>query len=306
MKNDKPDGYYDEVKYPFEKKDDIKAVFCEYEIIEHANNEEDYEYLGKDDVMLEIVNPNQNENLFIELAGEFTLCFSAWHSHYSAYGYDYDELKKDAIAIINGEYAALSFWINDEWFGATLLREEISHYTEPDYLISKIHFPAEFLKQIKSDGVVIKVDYWKPDDCYEFDVPSEQNCEEYSYPRRYGVRFIMKDGKCYGSASMKKYDDETAYISYMYIEEVDNADKLSASVIKHLEEDAKKAGMSRIFTNIEISEESLYTSLGYTETDRIDDDKVSQRNGAKVIFDKTMSKRLFGSEFDIIKRNILH
>jgi hypothetical protein len=64
------------------------------------------------------------------------------------------------------------------------------------------------------------------------------------------------------------------------------------SVIKHLEEDAKKAGMSRIFTNIEISEESLYTSLGYVETDRIDDGKVLQLNGAKVIFDKTMSKRL--------------
>jgi hypothetical protein len=43
MEIDKPDGYYDEIKYPFEKKDDIKAVFCEYEIIEHANNEEDYE-----------------------------------------------------------------------------------------------------------------------------------------------------------------------------------------------------------------------------------------------------------------------
>jgi hypothetical protein len=78
----------------------------------------------------------------------------------------------------------------------------------------------------------------------------------------------------------------------VYIEEVDNADELSASVIKHLEEDAKKAGMSRIFTNIGISEESLYTSLGYVETDRIDDDKVSQLNGAKVIFDKTLSKQL--------------
>jgi N-acetylglutamate synthase-like GNAT family acetyltransferase len=93
----------------------------------------------------------------------------------------------------------------------------------------------------------------KPYGYYEYlendDVSSEQNSDEYSYPRRYGVRFIMKGGKCYGSASMKKYDDETAYISYVYIEEVDNADELSASVIKHLEEDAKKAGMSRIFTN---------------------------------------------------------
>lgn len=172
MKNDKPDGYYDEIKYSFEKKNDIKAGLHEYEIIEHTNNEEDYEYLENDDV------------------------------------------------------------------------------------------------------------------------PSEQNSDEYSYPRRYGVRFIMKNGKCFGSASMKKYDDETAYISYVYIEEVDNADELSVSVIKHLEEDAKKAGMSRIFTNIEISEESLYTSLGYVETDRIDDGKVLQLNGAKVIFDKTMSKRL--------------
>ena len=67
---------------------------------------------------------------------------------------------------------------------------------------------------------------------------------------------------------------------------------LEITVIKLLEADAKKNGLSRIFRNIDISNFDLYSLLGYTETDKIDNDKVTQLDGAIVTFDKTMIKQL--------------
>lgn len=181
IENKKPDGYYDEIEYPFKKKDDIKSFFDKYEIIEHTNSESNYEYLEENDVVLEIVNPYRDENLFIEIAGEFTLYFSSWHSHYFTYEYDYKEMKNDALAIINGEYAALCFFIDDEWFGATLLKEEISHLVSPRDLIAKMNFSEEHLQKIRDKGVVILADYWKPNDCYEFDVSIESENIDYKF-----------------------------------------------------------------------------------------------------------------------------
>ena len=67
---------------------------------------------------------------------------------------------------------------------------------------------------------------------------------------------------------------------------------LEITVIKLLEADAKKIGLSRIFRNIDISDFDLYSLLGYTETDKIDNDIVTQLDGAIVTFDKTMIKQL--------------
>ena len=49
IENKKPDGYYDEIEYPFKKKDDIKSFFDKYEIIEHTNSESNYEYLEENE-----------------------------------------------------------------------------------------------------------------------------------------------------------------------------------------------------------------------------------------------------------------
>lgn len=151
----------------------IKSIFVGYEIIEHTNTETDYEHLEDTEVVLEIVNPYRDENLFIELAGELTLYFSSWHSHYYSYEYEYSEIKKDALAIINGEYGALSFFVEDKWLGGTLFKEEISHFTKPDDLIARMNFPEDHLQKAREKGIVILVDYWKFNDYYEFDVPKE-------------------------------------------------------------------------------------------------------------------------------------
>ena len=88
------------------------------------------------------------------------------------------------LLLLMGKYAALCFFIDDEWFGATLLKEEISHLVSPRDLIAKMNFSEEHLQKIRDKGVVILADYWKPDDCYEFDVSIESEKTDYTFPRR--------------------------------------------------------------------------------------------------------------------------
>ena len=294
--NNNTNTCYNRISSPINKKSDIKSIFKGYEIIEHTNAEMRYRHLEDNYVVLEVVNPYRNENLFIELAEEFTSFFSRWYSTYFTNEYDYSELKKTALAIINGEYAALSLLIDDEWLGSTLLKDEISQYTNPHDLIDKMHLPKDQLQRIRDNGVIVFADYWKPTDCFEFDIPKESEQTVYSFPRIYGCRFIIKDGKQYGSGLQKQYDNETAMISYVYVDDdIDdtyNAAELEIALIRLLEADAKKAGLKRIFSNIEDSEFDLYSSLGYTETAKIDNKRVWRLCGAIVIFDKTMIKEL--------------
>lgn len=290
--NKMPDEYLSRPIHPFEKKADVKTIFGEYEIIEHTNAEADYDYLEDAESILEIVNPYRDENLFIEFGDEFTVYFSGWHAHYFAYESEYERMKRDALGIARGEYAALRFLVCGRYLGEILLTDEISPFTEPAYLISKMYFPEDFLSRIRDKGAVIFAEYWRPDDSYEFYAPSESERGGYGFPRRGGVRFIIKDGKCYGSASARKYDDQTAYIKYVSVDDAENALALRTTLIKLLEDDAKKFGMSEIFVNIDISKLELYSSLGYTEIDKIDDDRIARIDGAVLGFDKTMGKRL--------------
>lgn len=162
----------DEIEYPYKKKDEICGLFSGYKIIEHTNAEPDYTYLEDDDVILEIVNPYRDENLFIELAAEFTLFFGDWHCHYFADEEDYCEMKKDALALVNGEYGVLGLYAEGKWLGNTLLKEKVSDSTEPWTLIDKMNFPEEFLQKIRTKGASIPVDYWRTKGRYKFDVSS--------------------------------------------------------------------------------------------------------------------------------------
>lgn len=271
-------------------KHDIASFFCAHKIIEHKNTEEAYAHLENNAVVLEIVNPYRKENLFIEIAGEITVSFSGWHAHYALYDPFYSEMKNDALSIIDGTYGVLCLFRADMCLCSILWKKELSYLTKPADLLSQLHVPVG---TIKDANMVIAAEYWRPDDCYEFEPAGKsEQPSDYSFPRRYSVRFILKDEKCYGSGSQKKYDDTTAYIKAVYVDDVDKASELHAALIKYLEADARKAGASKIFGNISQSEFDLYAALGYTEVPKIDDDKIRKLNGAIVIFDKTMMKNL--------------
>lgn len=296
VSNEKPKEYYKQIDCPYEKKDEIRTIFKMYDIIEHTNAEEDYDHLYDNDIVLEIVNPYREENLFITFEGEFTLSFGYWHAHYFPYEYDYNIMIADAAAIVNGKYGVMSFWFGDKWSCDVLLKEEITHFTAVDELIAKANFDVERMKKVKEQGVDIIIEYWEPNDCFEFNVSPESQRGEYYFPRRYGVRFVMKEGIPYGSGGWKRYDDETAYMHYVWIDEGVLAEperrRLELVLIKILEEDIRCAGLSKVFVNIEDSDTAKYASLGYVAVDKIANDKVWALTGCGIIFDKTMMKVL--------------
>lgn len=167
-RDDKPEGYYDEIEYPQERKDDVLSLFSDYEIIEHTNKEPDYDDFMDNDVALEIVNPHGKNNLFIELAGEFTICFSDWHAHFSPYEYDYGEMKKDAVSIINGKLGVCTFYVEERWLGGMLLKDKVPPFPNPAALIEEMDFSEDRIKMIREKGAVIHIDYWN--DCSEFEI----------------------------------------------------------------------------------------------------------------------------------------
>lgn len=146
-----------------------------YKVIEHTNNETDYEYLEDGDILLEVINPYSENSVYIELSGEFSLFFEEWHSHYLPYETEYFDLKSDLQGILNGENGALVVYSSKRWLGSTLHKGKISHSTNKQMLLPEIVSKNEFMNEIKSLGGKLTATYWNPiDDCV-FEIPKEDS-----------------------------------------------------------------------------------------------------------------------------------
>lgn len=130
MENDKPQGYYDEIEITASKKDDLLQFLKGYEVSVYSNSDEGYDYLDDNDLMLVVKNPYCDETLDIELAGEFSLYFAGWHTHYFTYEYDYEEMKKDIMGLLKGDIGALIATSSESWLCSTLCKDEVSHLTD--------------------------------------------------------------------------------------------------------------------------------------------------------------------------------
>ena len=114
----------------------------------------------------------------------------------------------------------------------------------------------------------------------------------YTFPRRSFIRYVVKDEKCYGCGGIKPYDDKRSFLYFSYVDGIEDDRSVHAALIQQLEKDAKKKGAESIFINIENDEFDWYASLGYKETERIEDEKTVRLQGAYVFFDKTVAKSL--------------
>ena len=61
------------------------------------------------------------------------------------------------------------------------MKNDASHLVSSRDLIAKMNFSEEHLQKIREKGVVIFADYWKPNDCYEFDVSMESENIDYKF-----------------------------------------------------------------------------------------------------------------------------
>ena len=278
---------------PFDKIDDIKYMLREFMVIEHTNKEVDYDFLDDGEIEFEVINKKHNENLSIRVcSGEFMLAFSYYHNHYFSYECEYESLKKDIIGILNGDFSIANMFVNGKWMASYVLEEEVSFRNGLEYFVEKAKpLPDEFVERIYSNDTFIVVDNWVKSDCYEFSFPVTG--KGFNFPRRgQCVRFIVKDGVDYGGGGIKLYNDATAYLHYVWVDDVEEKPLLEKEIIRLLEDDAKKLGAGRIFVNIDDEDYKLYKSLGYIEIPKIFNSRVIRFDGAIVTFDKTMLKLL--------------
>lgn len=121
-----PAGYFDYAE-PISKLDGLLGFFSERGIstVVRDNTADGYDYLEDGCEEIEAVNPWHGEGLFVELSGEFTLCFFDWHTHYASYELDYGCLLDDIKGVLENEKVVLTSSDDDSnTFGELLDIEE--------------------------------------------------------------------------------------------------------------------------------------------------------------------------------------
>lgn len=294
MENDKPQGYYDEIEITASKKDDLLQFLKGYEVSVYSNSDEDYDYLEDNDLMLVVKNPYCDETLDIELAGEFSLFFAGWHTHYFTYEYDYEEMKKDIMGLLKGDMGALIVETSEGWLGSSLCKDNVSHLTDEIQLLKNSFHHGETVDKFKRLGGRIKIVYWNPTDTISFDVVPGDLTPIRKFPRRSTVRFVVQDGEAIGSGSYKKFDTETACLLYLWIEPSDEYDEKTAyeELYEVLEKDIIADGYKTIFTLCDNDERGFYHEKGYQVGKERDQDVLTDLMGAEVIHDVAMEKNI--------------
>ena len=117
---------YDEIPDTSAVQEDLLAALSSQHVTVHTNEEPDFDYMENEDVAFVVKNPHNEENLLIELGGEFSVFFGLWHGQYKAVEYDYDRMKKDIAAILAGNAGVLSLYAEDHWLGSALCPEKVA------------------------------------------------------------------------------------------------------------------------------------------------------------------------------------
>ena len=265
-----------------------------YEVSVHSNADEGYDYLEDNDLMLVVKNPYCDETLDIELAGEFSLFFAGWHTHYFTYEYDYEEMKKDIIGLLNGDIGALVVNTSEGWLCSTLYKKDVDHLTDEIQLFKESIHHKETVDKFLRLGGRINIVYWNPADTISFDVVAENINPIRKFPRRSTVRFIVQDGKAIGSGSYKKFEDKTACLTYLLVEPSDEYDEKTVyeELYQILEKDIIADGYKTIFALCENDERDFYHEKGYRLGKERDRDMLIDLMGAEVIHDVTMEKNV--------------
>ena len=71
-----------------------------------------------------VKNPHSEEDLLIELCGEFSVFFEKWHGEYPATEEGYAQMTRDVQAVLAGSAGALSLYTEDGWQGTALCTEK--------------------------------------------------------------------------------------------------------------------------------------------------------------------------------------
>ena len=115
-----PQGDFD----PTEKQGELLMLLSGQQVTVHTSAEDDFDYMENEDVAFVVKNPHSEEDLLIELCGEFSVFFEKWHGEYPATEEGYAQMTQDVQAVLAGSAGALSLYTEDGWQGTALCTEK--------------------------------------------------------------------------------------------------------------------------------------------------------------------------------------
>lgn len=151
---------------PVDKLDEILSGLQNYNVEVHKSGEdnEEYKYLENGDVCITILNPYQDNKLFIDLDDEFTLTYCQCHCHYFADTDGYREVTKDIYAILKNDSCSSSLYCGNppKWLGSSFIQKSQIESVEKNFhFVLKI---AEFKKKLDVQGGKAEYHFWNPID----------------------------------------------------------------------------------------------------------------------------------------------
>ena len=164
---------YDEIADTTEKQGDLLMALSGQHVTVHTSEEPDFDYMENEDVAFVVKNPHNEEDLLIEMCGEFSLFFGLWHGQYKAVEYEYEKMKKDIAAILAGNAGVLSLYADDRWLGSTLCPEKVQADADAEKLLERCWEAQGPKDKLLQQGGKVELLYWDPVQNQSFVLPAK-------------------------------------------------------------------------------------------------------------------------------------
>lgn len=141
---------------------DLLVLLGGQQVTVHTCEEADFDYMEDEDVAFTVKNPHSEEDLLIELCGEFSVFFGTWHGTYKADEAEYDRMKQDVTAILNGQAAVLTLYAGGKWLGGVLCREKPSADADAAALLARPEVLPGMADKVRQLGGRVELVCWDP------------------------------------------------------------------------------------------------------------------------------------------------
>lgn len=159
------------IERPWERRDDILALFDSYEVVTHTNADEGHEGLEDVETIAEVVGSSGGEDMWLGFGGDYTLGFGGTHWHYKAYEGDYGQFKSDIGAILSGSMRVIrSHAGGGEWKGTAVVEGDLPSDTDGWSVLRSMRLGPEYEGRYAELGGTVEVVSWLPERCLTLDV----------------------------------------------------------------------------------------------------------------------------------------
>lgn len=135
------------------------------EVHRFGDTDDEYKYLEEGSACITVLNPYQEDRLYIDLDAEVTLTFGVFHTHYYPDLDGYSHFESDLFLLLQNELCSATLYCeeNKEWLGSRAInKEEISLGCRKVFdFIFKI---KEFRDKVDKRGGEAHYHFWNPVD----------------------------------------------------------------------------------------------------------------------------------------------